>query len=332
MNLFGKKKKAAPKVSTSIQQLREAQGLLDKRQSHLEAKSDESLRIAKEKLKAKNKRAAMSYLKRKKNYDNQVDKLFGMRDNIEQQIMALENVAANKEVVHAMRIGRDAMQHNIRDNDIEKVDDMLDEINESMALQEEMNEALSRQIGTAVADDDELMAELEDIESQMIEEHMLDTPQVSGTVRAQPQAQTTAQPASKLMDVYVYLYVYVCVFVCVYVFVYMFSPTSPLPSHLQTNPSVSLSIQTQSICHLSQPLLQLQHNKKKMNSLPWKQPCTNHLFLFCYRAFVFFVFFSLPFFFSFFFLSFSYRYFSFCALFSIVLWLYHVILLHRIYT
>ena len=56
MNLFGKKKKAPPKLNESIQMLRESINMLDKREKHLDKQIQQALEEAKAKAKAKDKR------------------------------------------------------------------------------------------------------------------------------------------------------------------------------------------------------------------------------------------------------------------------------------
>jgi hypothetical protein len=62
MNLFGKKKAApAPKLNDSIQALREAMNVLDKREKHLEKQRDAALGEAKKRAKAKDKRGEKTF-------------------------------------------------------------------------------------------------------------------------------------------------------------------------------------------------------------------------------------------------------------------------------
>lgn len=111
MNLFGKKKAApAPKLSDSINMLREAQITLEKREKHLEKQVAAARDAAKEKLKAKDKRGAIHLLKRSKLLETQVNQIYGKKANIDIQIMALESAASNKEIFEVMRAGKDALK------------------------------------------------------------------------------------------------------------------------------------------------------------------------------------------------------------------------------
>jgi chromosome segregation ATPase len=99
-------------------------------------------------------------------YEKQLDQIFAKKSNLEMQIMALESAASNKEVLGAMRSGATALQSAVRDTNIEKVDDAMDEINEAMALADELGEAMAQPIGPAM-DEDELTSELQEMESEI---------------------------------------------------------------------------------------------------------------------------------------------------------------------
>lgn len=172
MNLWGKKAKPAPTLGESIQQLREANEILEKREQHLQKQMATALAEAKKKSKAKDKRGALFHLKRKKMYEKQIDQIYGKKTNIEIQIMTLEAAAGNTEVLAAMRKGADALKRTVKDTDVDKVADVMDDINESMALADELGEAMSQSIGPAI-DEDELNAELEEMENELTDQEML---------------------------------------------------------------------------------------------------------------------------------------------------------------
>jgi len=193
MNLFGKKKQApAPKLADSIRSLREASDNLQKREDYLQLQMQAALAEAKKKSKAKDKRGALFQLKRKKMYEKQLDQIYGKKTNIEMQIMALESAASNKEVLGAMRGGAVALQRAVIDTNVEKVDDVMDDINEAMALADELGEAMSQSIGPAM-DEDELNSELQEMESEMVDEELISAPAIP--VKALP-SPAVAEPAA----------------------------------------------------------------------------------------------------------------------------------------
>lgn len=189
MNLFGrKKKKVVPKISDSIQRLRIAQETLDKTEAHLNKQIAQCLVEAKKKSRAKDKRGALYHLKKKKMYQKQVDQIYGKKTNLDIQIMALENAASNKLMADAMVAGRNALQANVSDAQLDEVADVMDDINESIQVSDEFGEALSQQIG-APMDEDDLLGELDELEDEMADDDImaLDAPVVPLGKQAEPQ-------------------------------------------------------------------------------------------------------------------------------------------------
>lgn len=200
MNLFGRKKKApAPKLSSSIQQLRGAMQVLDKREKHLEKQITQCLKEAKRKSKAKDKRGALHQLKRKKMLEKQVDQIYGKKSNIEMQIMALESAASNKELLAAMKTGKNALRAAVGERDVDDVADVMDEINDAVSMADELGEAMAQPMGVPM-DEDDLMDELKDLEAEMMDDELLDAeiPTQTNTVAAKPQTNDalTALPAA----------------------------------------------------------------------------------------------------------------------------------------
>lgn len=172
MNLFGKKK-PKPKIQDSISQLRDTMITLEKREAHLQKQADEALQRAKEKSKKNDKRGALFELKRKKMFEKQIENMFGKRVNLETQIFALQNASANKEVLAAMKKGKEAIASHISEKDIDEAADIMDQIDEHVGLIDEIDQALSQPVGQAL-DDDELEAELNELEDLALQEEVLD--------------------------------------------------------------------------------------------------------------------------------------------------------------
>jgi charged multivesicular body protein 4 len=195
MNLFGKKKTApVPKLSDSIGQLRGAQEMLDKRERHLAKQIEAAKAEAKEKLKAKDKRGALSLLKRAKMYENQVAAIYGKRENLDLQIMALEAANSNKEIFNVMKAGKDALKAATSQLDVDHVSDVMEEITETMQLQEEVDQQLSQPIG-APLDEEELEAELAQLDEEIHSEALLQKP---SAVQEIDLSQAPAVPTKKI--------------------------------------------------------------------------------------------------------------------------------------
>lgn len=172
MPLFGKKKKA-PAPKESIAKLRETLDMLEKREQFLMKKCEGQVAEAKKFMAAKNKRAALMCLKRKKTYEVQVEKIAGARMTIEQQVMTLEGANVSLEAMNAMKMGAASMKAIHNDINIDKVDDTMEEIREQMDIANEINDAISTPLGGEMMDEDELLSELEELEQESLDETLL---------------------------------------------------------------------------------------------------------------------------------------------------------------
>jgi len=110
-------------------------------------------------------------------FEKQIDQIYGKKGNIELQIMTLEGASGNNDVLKAMKFGAEALKKSVKDTDVEKVADVMEDINESMGLADELGEALSQPIGP-VMDEDELNAELEEMENELDDADLLKAPVV----------------------------------------------------------------------------------------------------------------------------------------------------------
>eukprot|EP00349_Pseudokeronopsis_sp_Brazil_P007503 CAMPEP_0202967120 /NCGR_PEP_ID=MMETSP1396-20130829/11899_1 /ASSEMBLY_ACC=CAM_ASM_000872 /TAXON_ID= /ORGANISM="Pseudokeronopsis sp., Strain Brazil" /LENGTH=236 /DNA_ID=CAMNT_0049691837 /DNA_START=21 /DNA_END=731 /DNA_ORIENTATION=- len=200
MNLFGKKKAATPAQGgmgapgqspvDTIKLLRDNLVTLEKREEHIQKKIEAALQEAKAKSQKKDKNGALFALKRKKMYEAEVAKLQGARITLDSQILALESAAVNIETFRAMKAGANTMK-GIRGNiDADKVDEMMDEIQEEKDIHDSIAEAISRP-GQDLFNDEELLNELAELDALDMEEAVNSTPQTI------PQ---TAQPASSVFN------------------------------------------------------------------------------------------------------------------------------------
>ncbi|CAG8442762.1 7964_t:CDS:2 [Ambispora gerdemannii] len=181
MDLFFGKSKPKANPKDAIVRLRDTLSMLEKRENHLQSKIDAELEIAKRNATG-NKRAALMALKRKKQYENQIEKISGARLTIETQVMAIENANVNLETIKAMEKGAEAMKTIHGSMDIDKVDDTMESIREQMELADEISNAISLPVaGLDGIDDDELTAELEELEQEALDKQLLraDAPPVT---------------------------------------------------------------------------------------------------------------------------------------------------------
>lgn len=183
-SLFGKKKKKAAKPKYNPEATLQAISKLDKTSSQLEKRAEllqkrcaNFARTAKAKLKRGDKKGALFALKQKKMYEKQVTNLENSVLRLYEQKMALEASSLQKTVVDTMSAGSKAMSNIHKNMDIDSVDDMRDDIQESMDKADEINDAIATPFGDAMEDDefDDELAELM-MDDDPIEEAATTTP------------------------------------------------------------------------------------------------------------------------------------------------------------
>jgi len=154
-------------------------------------KVDALLAEAKAKMAKGDKTGATFSLKRKKLYEAEIQKIENVKMTLETQVISLESAAQNAETYKAMQAGTNTMKKIRNDVGIEAVDNIMDEIKEEMDMAHEINSAIAQPIDPFMCDEDELLAELNDLETADLEAELLRPAHASPL--SLPQA-----PASKL--------------------------------------------------------------------------------------------------------------------------------------
>ncbi|XP_071958238.1 charged multivesicular body protein 4b-like [Antedon mediterranea] len=196
----GKKKEALPSTGDAIQKLRQTEEMLTKKQVFLEKKINQELKIAKEKG-TKDKRAALNALKRKKRLEKQLQQIDGTLSTIEFQREALENANTNSEVLNTMTYAAKALKSAHKSLDVDQVHDMMDDISEQMELSNEIGEAISSPSQYDDVDEDDLLAELEELEQEELDEKLLDVgPSVTDRLPDVPSEVPQPQKSKKVVE------------------------------------------------------------------------------------------------------------------------------------
>lgn len=121
----------------------------------------------------------MFILKRKKLYEGEIEKIQNVKMTLETQVINLESAAQNAETFKAMQAGTNTMKKIRTDVGIDQVDDVMDNIKEEMEMAQEINSAIAQPVDPILADEDELLAELNELETSDLEAELLKpTPQV----------------------------------------------------------------------------------------------------------------------------------------------------------
>ncbi|XP_013597289.1 PREDICTED: vacuolar protein sorting-associated protein 32 homolog 1 [Brassica oleracea var. oleracea] len=187
--LFRKPKKKETDTLQTLEKLNETLYMLEKKESLLLKRAAQEVEIAKD----KNKRAAMLCLKRKSVYEQQVEQLGNYQLRIHDQMIMLEGSKATTETLDALRSGASAMKAMQKATNIHDVDKTMDEISEQTDYMRQIQDALSAPFGSDF-DEDELEAELEELESAELEEELLEPVR---PVQNLPEGKQPARPATQ---------------------------------------------------------------------------------------------------------------------------------------
>ncbi|KAL1775772.1 hypothetical protein HispidOSU_013216 [Sigmodon hispidus] len=192
--------RAAPNPQEALARLRETEEMLAKKQEYLENRIQRELALAK-KHGSQNKRAALQALKRKKRFEKQLTQIDGTLSTIEFQREALENSHTNTEVLRNMGFAAKAMKAVHENMDLNKIDDLMQDITEQQDIAQEISEAFSQRVQFADGfDEDELLAELEELEKEELNKKMTDMrlPSVpSSSLPAQPRIPSMSSTAHR---------------------------------------------------------------------------------------------------------------------------------------
>ncbi|KAL3985394.1 Charged multivesicular body protein 5 [Acanthocheilonema viteae] len=107
------------------------------------------------------KQKALRILKQKRMYENQRDQLSQQSFNMEQGNFAIQGMKDTQTTVVAMKQGLKTMQKEYRKLDIDKIDKLQDEMEEMLDMNNEIQDAMSRQYETPDIDEADLEAELD---------------------------------------------------------------------------------------------------------------------------------------------------------------------------
>mmetsp|Transcript_7080 Transcript_7080/g.19991 ORF Transcript_7080/g.19991 Transcript_7080/m.19991 type:complete len:234 (+) Transcript_7080:323-1024(+) len=159
----------------AIQKLDETVEMLAKRSQLLQKKVDDEMGKARQYTKSGNKRAALMCLKNKKLYETQLEQVENNMLRVNEQKIMLENQRTTIETVSALKQSADTSKATLKEMKIEKVDQIFDDINEQNDQMREIQEALGQSLGPAAdMDEDDLLAELEEMEAEQLDTELME--------------------------------------------------------------------------------------------------------------------------------------------------------------
>ncbi|KAI6217955.1 Charged multivesicular body protein 4b [Aphelenchoides fujianensis] len=193
MSIFSRKKEAASGTNESLKKIQETEEMLRKKQEFLERKIEQELLTAKKHGTA-NKRMALQALKRKQQYQKQLAQIDGSLNTLQHQQSSLENAHTNAEILKVLAQSAKAIRaaHKL---DVDQVHDLIEDIAEQQEVANEIAEAISNPIGLQLGDDDELLAELEQMEVEDLDQKLLNVGPTPLAGSKLPPAPPTAESA-----------------------------------------------------------------------------------------------------------------------------------------
>eukprot|EP00667_Euglena_gracilis_P020350 EG_transcript_22038 len=170
---FGKKAEEAPTTNQGIQKLGDTLDVLEKREAVLNKKIEAELGKAREATKKGNKTLAMTHLKRKKQLEDQLSKLSAQRGNIETMQMKMEEATINLETIKAQKDAARALKETYGKMNADKIDAEMEKVREAMDTAQEISDALAQPLTNDALDEDDLEAELAQMEQEELDKEML---------------------------------------------------------------------------------------------------------------------------------------------------------------
>lgn len=118
------------------------------------------------------KKGALFAMKKKKLYEKEIEKISNVKltCTLETQQMNLESAAHNAETFKAMHNGTSAMKKIRKTVGIDRVDNMMNDMREEMEATDEISGALAQPLDPLMEDDDDLLAELDQLEMEDLQE------------------------------------------------------------------------------------------------------------------------------------------------------------------
>lgn len=166
-----------PAAANAMQTQRDAIANLDKKMDYLSLQATQERNKARSLMQLKtdkvsNKEKAKRHLIAAKRFETQSAKYAGMRDNLQAVLDSLDAAAISKTTTSALQSGAATMKNMQKEMDVDKVDDLIGDLQETQQNMEEVSNIISAPIfSDGVQDFDEaeldaLMAENDELEEE----------------------------------------------------------------------------------------------------------------------------------------------------------------------
>jgi len=198
MSYFGGRRDPKQSTREAIVTLRQQLQMLEKKEDHLQKKIDDELKQAKTNA-VGNKKVATAALRRKKAFEQELDRLSGTRLQLEMQVNTLESANFNQETMAAMKQGANALKAIHGNMKPETVETTMQAIAEQRELANEIADAISDPMNSGIdLDEDELKDELAELEEGELNKRLegadhVPTREPPTAVREEPSRQLQAE-------------------------------------------------------------------------------------------------------------------------------------------
>jgi len=171
---FGSKPAATvPSTNQGILSMGDSIEMLQKREAVLDKKIAAEVAAAREATVKGNKPVALSHLKKKKQLEENLLKVKAQMENLETMQARMEEAAINVETMKAQKEGAKAIKETYGKMTPDKIDQTMEEVRAVMDSAQEISSALAQPLASDAVDEDDLMAELAQIEQEELDKQML---------------------------------------------------------------------------------------------------------------------------------------------------------------